>query len=472
MVANVVVDNLRRVPGSLWSLLALGLGVALGTFYPEHLLFIAHGVNGAIGWIAAAMPYIIFFTLTPAIASMLDRGSAGKFAGAVMVAMVVSTLSAGLFGILVAIPILNLPLGVPEAGVGAILSQIAGETFSVAVSAPPFIAIWISIATAFLLHFGARADLTRSVVQPVERAVHWVGVDGVELLGGAIKTLLPAILLSIGIYIPTSAAGAVEDARRELSNAVAYQVWGSTNPVVWYLFTVLLVGLAGILWLLLVGWLICRYTGFPYKRFVMEYFAYLYPFSWATASSAASIPINLELTDEALEARSEVRDFIIPLGATVNLDGTMMAAFMLLPIAAYLVGYQMTVMQLFMVLIPLTIVSVGVPGIPGGLAIVAPPVVLAFLPGLPETAFIAIFAAFGVGLTDQFRTGVNTVDNGLMCLLFEHWWPDHFAGDEAADAPAPAPAAPAPGTGGGSPRPEVVVAPLLEDRDPLEDQDA
>ncbi len=471
-MANVVLENVRRVPGSLWSLLALGVGVALGTFYPQRLLFIAEGVNGAIGLIAAAMPYIIFFTLTPAIADMLQRGSAGKFAGAVMVAMLVSTLSAGLFGILVAIPVLNLPLGAPSAGLGAILGQIAGKTFHAAVTAKPFIAIWISIASAFTLHFGSRSDALGTFLEPVERGVHWVGVEGVEFVGSGIKTLLPAILLSIGIYIPTSAAGAVEDARRELSNAVAYQVWGTTNPVVWYLFTVLLIGLAGIVWLLLVGWLICRYTGFPYKRFLLGYFAYLYPFSWATASSAASIPINLELSDEVLEARSEVRDFIIPLGATVNLDGTMMAAFMLLPIATYLVGYQMTVMQLFMVLIPLTVVSVGVPGIPGGLAVVAPPVVLAFLPGLPEETFIAIFFAFGVGLTDQFRTGVNTVDNGLMCLLFEHWYPEHFAGDEPATGAVAAGGSASAPAGAAPERPEVVMAPILEDAEHPEEHEA
>src|SRR5207249_7953247 len=82
----------------------------------------------------------------------------------------------------------------------------------------------------------------------------------------------------------------------------------------------------------------CWVAGYSVGRFVREYLAYVYPFAWATSSSAASIPVNLERT-AALGVRKEVRDFVVPLGATVNLDGAIIAVFLITPMASMLVGY-------------------------------------------------------------------------------------------------------------------------------------
>lgn len=433
--------RIPAIPPSLLSLVFLGVGVLAGSLFPDQLLFIGQGVKGAFDFVGSYAPYLIFLTLTPALGGMLRTGSAARFSGAVSVAMVVSTFSAGFFGILVAVPVLNLPLGAAKGGVLAIIAEIARKTGRGVLTSDPFVAIYGAIIVSVGLWKLEDYDATEWFARPTADVFEQVGVDGVEYVGAWIKRLLPAILFALGVFIPTSAANAVTQARGQLGNATVYQVWGSTDPVVWYFFAVLLVGVTGIAWVLFVGALICRYVGFPYRRFLKEYFLYVYPFSWATASSAVSIPLNLEQADEGLGVREEIREFIIPLGATVNLDGTVMAGFLLIPITTYLLGVQMTLVDLLLILIPLTIVSIGIPGIPGGLAFVAPPVVLAFLPEVPEGAFIGLFAAFGVGLTDQFRTGVNTCDNGLMCLIFEHWYDDHFAKEalageagEAADA--------------------------------------
>lgn len=428
-------EGVPTIPPSIVSLVFLGLGVALGSLFTQQLGFIGAAVNSFFNYLGGFAPYLIFLTLTPALGGVLRRGSAGRFSGAVTIAMVVSSFSAGLFGILVAVPVLNLPLGAAKGGVLGVIQQIARERGGEIVTSRPFVAIYGSILVSTGLYLGEKYEATEWFARPTADVFRRVGVDGVEYAGSGIRYLLPAILLALGIYIPTSVADAVTKARSAAGGQV-YQVWGSTDPVVWYFFAVTLVGLTGLIWVLGVGALICRYANFPYRRFINEYFLYVYPFSWSTASSAVSIPLNLEQADEGLDVREEIREFIIPLGATVNLDGTVMAGFLLIPITTYLLGVQMTLVDLFIILIPLTIVSIGIPGVPGGLPLVAAPVVLTFFPQLPRGDFIALFTAFGVGLTDQFRTGVNTVDNGLMCLIFEYWYDDHFAKAGAASAVA------------------------------------
>jgi len=182
---------------------------------------------------------------------------------------------------------------------------------------------------------------------------------------------------------------------------------------------------------------VMRYTRFSLKRFFNEYFIDVYSYAWATASSSATIPINLERTGAVLGVRSSISKFVIPLGATVHLDGTIIGGMVTAVVAAQLVGYTPTVLDMLYILIPLTIITVGVPGIPGGLAAVGGPIMAQLLPLPPGTqaAFTAIFIGFNIGLSDQFRTGVNSIGNGVICRLFEFWYPTKFAKKGVADTP-------------------------------------
>ncbi|HLE48151.1 MAG TPA: hypothetical protein VI818_07640, partial [Candidatus Thermoplasmatota archaeon] len=57
------------------------------------------------------------------------------------------------------------------------------------------------------------------------------------------------------------------------------------------------------------------------------------------------------------------------------------------------------------------------------------------LPPGTQAAFLAIFIGFNIGLSDQFRTGVNSIGNGVICRLFEFWYPTKFAKKGVADTP-------------------------------------
>lgn len=420
----------RVIPAPVWGLLALGVGMALGSIYPDQLAFVGKGVKDAFSYLAQAAPYIIYFTLVAAIGDMLRTGSAARFALWVSVTYALTTVIAGLWAIIVLWPIFGLSF-VNAAGTGGdgSLAAILDNVVTLATTSPPFLAISWAAICAVGLHVMHKWRATEWFARPTYDVLRKVGVDGVVYAGQGLRYALPVILFSIGVFIPTGVADAISRSESGIAASGAAAAFSDIGSIEWYLISVGVTVLVLITFFLTAAIAVCRYTGFSVKAFFKDYFLYVYPFAWATASSAASIPLNLERTQNGLKVRKEVRDFIIPLGATVNLDGTMIAAFVLTVIAGTIVGYTPSVMDLLILLIPLTVVTIGVPGIPGGVALIAPPVIASFLP-LPEAsvaAFIAIFFGFSIGLSDQFRTGVNSCNNGLICLLYEKWYDKRFA---------------------------------------------
>lgn len=432
----------RRVPGAVWGLLALAAGMLLGTFFGSFpaVSLLGQGVGTGFRWLAAAAPYIIFFTISAAIIDMLRHGKAGRFAFWVTVVFTALGVLAGLLAILLTVPIFGLSWSAGDASFADTLKSIGVETILLTHSSPSFIAVFYAAFTAILLHQGTRWKRTAWFCTPTLDMVRRIGVDGIQLVGRGLKVAFPYLLFGIGIFIPTAIGNAVTRSQEGLaaSGGGVDSVVGA-SPVALYFLTVWIQVVVLAVFMTALVLAVCYFARFPLKQFMKEYFAYVYPFAWATSSSAASIPVNLERTGEGLKVRKEIREFIIPLGATVNLDGAIMACFVLTTMASILVGYKPTFVDLLILLIPIKIVTLGVPGIPGGIAAVVPPVVAEILPLPPgsEAAFIAIWFGFSVGLSDQFRTGVNTTTNGVVSLGFERVYDRYFAKDAVVPEAAP-----------------------------------
>lgn len=434
--------SLKRIPGAVWGLVALAVGMSLGTLFPSQLGFIGSGVGFFFKGLAWAAPYIIFFTISAAIVDMLRHGKAGRFAFWVSIVFTGIGVAAGLLAIFLTVPLFGLSWSAGDATFADTLKSIGVETLLLTHSSPSFIAVFYAALSVTLLHQVGKWKKATWLTRPTMDMLAIIGRDGIQYVGRGLKVAFPYLLFGIGIFIPTAISAAVASSEAGLATAgpgvCAFNIL--CTPVALYFATVVLqvIVLAIFMVLMIAG--ICYFTGFPLKRFMKEYFAYVYPFAWATSSSAASIPVNLERTGEGLGVRKEIREFVIPLGATVNLDGAIMASFVLTAMAATLVGYKPTFVDLLILLIPIKIITLGVPGIPGGVAAVVPPVVAEILPIPPDAkaAFIAIWFGFSVGLSDQFRTGVNTTTNGIVALGFEKVYDKYFEknGPKPIDAPA------------------------------------
>lgn len=125
--------------------------------------------------------------------------------------------------------------------------------------------------------------------------------------------------------------------------------------------------------------------------------------AFATSSSSAALPITLRCAEQNLGVRKSVAGFVVPLGATINMDGTALYEAAAALFVANLVGMELSVTQQFIVCLTAMIASMGAPGIPSA-GMVTMIMVLQSV-GLPAEA-IAILLPID-RLLDTIRTAVN-----------------------------------------------------------------
>ncbi len=140
----------------------------------------------------------------------------------------------------------------------------------------------------------------------------------------------------------------------------------------------------------------------------------VHAFAFSTASSNATLPVTLETTEHRMGVSNSVAAFTIPLGATVNMDGTAIMQGVATVFIAGAYGIEMSLADYGMVVLTATLASIGTAGVPGvGLVMLA--MVLKQV-GLPEAGIGLIL---GVDrLLDMVRTAVNvTGDMVVTCIV-------------------------------------------------------
>ena len=133
--------------------------------------------------------------------------------------------------------------------------------------------------------------------------------------------------------------------------------------------------------------------------------------AFTTTSSNATLPLNIECCNE-LGAESEVSSFVLPLGATINMDGTAIYQAVCAVFIACCYGVDLTLSQMAMIVLTATLASVGTAGVSGaGMIMLA--MVLASV-GLPVEG-IAIIAGVDK-LFDMGRTTLNITGDATCAL--------------------------------------------------------
>ncbi|KZN52225.1 dicarboxylate/amino acid:cation symporter [Pseudoalteromonas luteoviolacea] len=137
-------------------------------------------------------------------------------------------------------------------------------------------------------------------------------------------------------------------------------------------------------------------------------------FAFSTSSSSATMPVTLETATKKLGANNTVASFTVPLGATINMDGTAIMQGVATVFIAQVFAVDLTLSDYLMVILTATLASVGTAGVPGvGLIMLA--MVLNQV-GLPVEGIAIIM---GVDrLLDMTRTAVNvTGDCMVTCVV-------------------------------------------------------
>ena len=157
--------------------------------------------------------------------------------------------------------------------------------------------------------------------------------------------------------------------------------------------------------------------------------------AFATSSSAATLPVTLRCVRERLGVRREVSGFVVPLGATVNMDGTALYEGAAALFVARLAGIELDLGQQLVVVFVSMIGAIGAPGIPsvGMLSMV---LVLQSV-GLPTEAIALLLPIDRI--LDTVRTAVNVEGDMIGSLIVERLALGR-SGPAYTSAPDPVPA--------------------------------
>ena len=157
--------------------------------------------------------------------------------------------------------------------------------------------------------------------------------------------------------------------------------------------------------------------------------------AFSTSSSAATMPLSLETAQSRLGVRPAIAKFIIPLGATVNMDGTALYQTVAALFIAQIYGVSLTPEALAVLMFTVVGASIGSPSTPGvGIIILA--TVLQSIGVPPEGAAILL----GVDrVLDMCRTSINVTGDLTACAVMDRWLADEVDDDAHDDAAGSAP---------------------------------
>ena len=93
-------------------------------------------------------------------------------------------------------------------------------------------------------------------------------------------------------------------------------------------------------------------------------------FGFSTSSSAATLPLNLQVTTDELGVEKEISSFVLPLGMTINMDGTAIMQVIAAIFIASCGGYDITIVSVLTIAVLALVASVGTPAAPGAGAVV------------------------------------------------------------------------------------------------------
>lgn len=176
-----------------------------------------------------------------------------------------------------------------------------------------------------------------------------------------------------------------------------------------YAFSVLL-GLATmIVFYMLIVWLVTKRTPGYFIKGIAP--AQLLGFS--TSSSAATLPVTMERVEDHLGVDKGIASFVLPIGATINMDGTSLYQAVAAVFIAQAFGIHLTLTAQLGIIVTATLASIGSAAIPGAGMVML--VIVLAQAGIPEAGLALIFAIDRP--LDMCRTTVNLTGDAAVAMI-------------------------------------------------------
>lgn len=157
-------------------------------------------------------------------------------------------------------------------------------------------------------------------------------------------------------------------------------------------------------------------SGIPRRKFLAG-IAPAQLLAFSSSSSSATLPVTMECVEDRLGVSGEVTSFVIPLGATINMDGTALYQGVAALFIAQLYGIPLTMGDQLTIVLTATLASIGTAGVPG-VGIVMLIIVLGSLGFSPEVMASGVAIIFGVDrLLDMCRTTCNVTGDAMVAAV-------------------------------------------------------
>lgn len=135
--------------------------------------------------------------------------------------------------------------------------------------------------------------------------------------------------------------------------------------------------------------------------------------AFSTSSSAATLPVTMERVEEHLGVEEEVTSFVLPIGATINMDGTSLYQAVAAIFIAQAFGMDLSLYAQLGIIVTATLASIGSAAVPGAGMVML--VIVLAQAGIPEAGLALIFAIDRP--LDMLRTTVNVTGDAAVSML-------------------------------------------------------
>ena len=153
-------------------------------------------------------------------------------------------------------------------------------------------------------------------------------------------------------------------------------------------------------------------TGLSVKTFYKKFLPAM-SVAFSTASSSATVPVSLEIAEKELGISKNIASFTIPLGATINMDGTAIMQGVATFFIAQVYGVPLTLNMMVTVIITATLASIGTAGVPG-----AGPIMLSMVLQSAGLPLEGIGLIMGIDrLVDMGRTVTNITGDAVCTAI-------------------------------------------------------
>lgn len=157
------------------------------------------------------------------------------------------------------------------------------------------------------------------------------------------------------------------------------------------------------------------FTGLNPVKFIKKFFPVM-AFAFSTATSNATIPLSIETLGEKMGVSRRISSFTIPLGATINMDGTAIMQGVAVVFAAQAFGINLGIQEYLMVIATATLASIGTAGVPG-VGLITLSMVFNSV-GLPLEGITLIMGIDRI--LDMTRTAVNITGDAVCTTVVAH----------------------------------------------------